>query len=77
MVGMTATVVANCSTDVLRNGIQVGNQFFNALILQLWCTFECCIKISDICVVVTIMVNVHGLFVDMWFKCICWVRQCW
>ena len=66
MVGVPATVIPYCPTDVLRHTIQVGNHRVDAA-LGKFGAFDCRIQLGHIARMMLSMVDFHGTSIDMGF----------
>ena len=75
MVGVASAVVAHCTADVLRHGIEVAHQFLDRLGLQLGVAGDGLVELSHIGVVMFAMVDSHGLRVDVRFERVERVRE--
>ena len=65
MIHVAAPVVADHRSDVLRHVVQVAEQVLDAAILQLWVLLQRRVQIVDVRPVVAIVVDLHGLRVDV------------
>jgi hypothetical protein len=65
VIDVPAAIVADSGADVFGNGIQITQQFFGALGLQVGIFFQGCIQIFDIRTVVPVVMQVHSFFVDI------------
>ena len=64
MVGVPAAVVAHRRTDVLGDGIEVGDQLLDRLALQLGILLERGIEIVHIRLMMLAVMDLHRLLVD-------------
>ena len=79
MVCMSAAIVANGSTDCIRNICEVGNQCIDRKLRELRAVLERSVQVVDIGLMMAVMVDFHGKRIDVWLKCIECVgqrRQC-
>ena len=74
---MAASVVAHRGANVFRDGIEIANQVFRALGLQVGMFFERGIEVLYVGPVVHVMMQVHRLLIDDGLKGGVVVRQCW
>ncbi len=75
MIYVTTTVVAYGGPNVFRNGIQIPQQFFCALGLEVGILLEGGIEILDVSAMVHVVMQLHGLLIDMGFECSVVIRQ--
>ncbi len=68
---MSTAVVANRRLDgVRRDGAVVGEQFFQALRLQIRSGFQRLVQVRDVGLVMLAMMDLHGHRVNVRFKCV-------
>src|SRR5690606_38698288 len=65
VVRVTAAIVANCAADSLRYTAQVSDQIFDRFSLQISVSFQRCVQVRHVSVVMASVVNLHRLRVDM------------
>ena len=75
MVEVTAAVVAHRAANVFRDGVQVANQIFRALGLQVGMFLQGRIQVLYVSRMMHVMVQLHGRGVDGGFKSGIIVRQ--
>ena len=68
VVDMTATVVTHGATDVLRHGIEVANQIFGTLGLEVGMLFESSVEILHIRTMMHVVMQLHRRGIDGGFK---------
>jgi stage V sporulation protein SpoVS len=68
VVDVAATVVAHRGADVFRHAGEIANQVFSALAVERRVLFERGIQILHVGPVVQVVVNLHGLRINVGFK---------
>ena len=74
---MAAGVVTNCGADVLGDGLEIFQQVFERLGLQIGVAVESLVQVGDVGAVVLVVVNLHSLGVNVGFECVKRVRKRW
>src|SRR5690242_9596296 len=78
MIGVSSAIIANCRPDILRyDSTIVGQQLVQALICQVWRGFQSLIQIRHVSVVMLVVMEFHGGFIDVWFQSVCRVGKWW
>ena len=74
MVGVTAPIVAHDPANLSRNGFKIRNQRLNRFRFQVCFPGQCLVHVRDVGSMVLVMVDFHGLRVEVGFKRILRVR---
>src|SRR4030095_4565795 len=77
MVPVSAAIVANCRANRLGHCIQIFQEIVDRFGLQVRTAIQGFVQISDICPMMCVVVNLHGLRVDMRLERVESVRQRW
>ena len=71
---MSAAVVAHGGANIFRNFVQLRDQCFNRKILKVCISFESLVEVCYVRVVMLVVVNFHGLRVNVRLECVKRVR---
>ncbi len=68
VVDVAAAVVADRGADIFWNIIQVAKQVFGRMLRQVRVLFDGSIQVGDIGLMMLVMVELHGRFINVWFE---------
>ncbi len=74
---MSTAVVPDSCADVLRDGVEVGQEFFEVTGVGLGVFFQGGVEVGYVGIVVFFVVEVHGLLVDGRFEGVVAVWELW
>ena len=74
---MAAGIVADCASNILRNGVKAFQKIFKRLGLKIGVTIESLVEVCDVGAMVFVVMNFHGLGINVGFECVESVRQRW
>src|SRR5690606_25690595 len=75
MVGVTATVIAHCRPDVVRDAVDAAQQILYRLAPQLGVLLQGGVQLVDIRLVVLLMMDLHRPRIDVRLERVVWIWQ--
>ena len=75
MIHMTATVIPHGCADILRDAIEIAQQFLDRESLKIGLAVQRLIQVRDISAVMLVVVNLHGHFVDVRLESVRWIGK--
>ena len=70
MVPVAASVVADCGANILRDGVEAFQKILKRFGLEIGVAIEGFVQVGDVGAMVFVVVNFHGLGINVGFKCV-------